>query len=143
MALVAEGIANGGTIMQPHVVKEIQNTDGKTVRTIDPKPWMTCMSPAIAQSLTNMMVDVVNEGTGTAAQIDGVAVAGKTGTAQTGVEGESPHAWFIAFAPANAPRYAVAVLVEHGGNFGNDATGGAVAAPIAKDVLQNLLTTNP
>jgi len=143
MALIAAGIGNGGVIVQPHVVKEIQNSDGKTVRTIDAKPWTTCMSPTTAQSLTNMMIQVVNQGTGTAAQIDGVEVAGKTGTAQTGVEGENPHAWFIAFAPANAPKYAVAVIVEHGGNFGSEATGGAVAAPIAKSVLQNLLATNP
>ena len=143
MALIAAGIANGGVIKQPHVVKEIQNSDGKVVRTIDPVDWKTCMSPTTAQTLTNMMVQVVNQGTGTAAQIDGVEVAGKTGTAQTGVEGEAPHAWFIAFAPADAPRYAVAVIVEHGGSFGNEATGGAVAAPIAKQVLQNLLATNP
>jgi peptidoglycan glycosyltransferase len=143
MALIAAGIANGGVIKQPHVVKEIQNTDGKVVRTIDPGDWMTCMSPTTAQTLTGMMVQVVNQGTGVAAQIDGVEVAGKTGTAQTGVPGENPHAWFISFAPANAPRYAVAVIVEHGGSFGSEATGGAVAAPIAKQVLQNLLATNP
>jgi penicillin-binding protein A len=142
MVLIAAGIANGGTIMQPHVVKEIQNSDGKTVRTIDAAAWKTCMSPTTAQTLTNMMIQVVNQGTGTAAQIDGVNVAGKTGTAQT-VEGEAPHAWFIAFAPAEAPRYAVAVIVEHGGNAQNEATGGEVAAPIAKSVLQNLLATNP
>jgi penicillin-binding protein A len=143
MALIAAGIGNGGVIMQPHVVKEIQNSDGKTVRTIDPQPWKTCMSPTTAQAVTGMMVQVVSQGTGSAAQIDGVEVAGKTGTAQTGVEGENPHAWFIAFAPANAPKYAVAVIVEHGGNFGSEATGGEVAAPIAKDVLENLLATNP
>ena len=97
----------------------------------------------MAAALTSMMLDVVNQGTGTLAQIDGVEVAGKTGTAQTGVAGEAPHAWFIAFAPANAPKYAVAVLVEHGGNYGNDATGGQVAAPMAKALLQNLLATNP
>ena len=70
-------------------------------------------------------------------------VAGKTGTAQTGVEGEAPHAWFIAFAAGTRRGDAVAVIVEHGGSFGNEATGGAVAAPIAKQVLQNLLATNP
>jgi peptidoglycan glycosyltransferase len=143
MALIAEGIANGGVIKEPHVVKEIQNSDGKVVRTVESKDWMTCMQPATAAALTSMMVDVVNEGTGTAAQIDGVTVAGKTGTAQTGVDGENPHAWFIAFAPAEAPRYAVAVIVEHGGNFGSEATGGHVAAPIAKQVLQNLLASTP
>jgi len=143
MALIAAGIANGGIIEQPHVVKEIQNSDGKTVRTVGAKEWKTCMSPATAQTLNAMMVDVVNQGTGTGAQINGVEVAGKTGTAQTGIEGEAPHAWFIAFAPANAPKYAVAVIVEGGNYGGDDATGGAVAAPIARDVLQNLLATNP
>jgi peptidoglycan glycosyltransferase len=142
MALIAAGIGNGGKIMQPHVVKEIQNTDGQVERTIPTEEWKTCMNPATAQALTSMMIDVVNEGTGTGAQIDGVQVAGKTGTAQT-ADGESPHAWFIAFAPANAPKYAVAVIVEHGGNFGSEATGGALAAPMAKAVLQNLLATNP
>jgi peptidoglycan glycosyltransferase len=142
MALIAAGIGHGGVIMKPHVVKEIQNSDGKTVRTIGATPWTTCMAPATANALTSMMVDVVNQGTGTAAQIDGVQVAGKTGTAQT-TAGASPHAWFISFAPANAPKYAVAVIVEHGGNFGSEATGGHIAAPIAKTVLQNLLATNP
>jgi peptidoglycan glycosyltransferase len=138
MALVAEGIATGGVIREPHVVQEIRNSDGQTVRTIDPKDWTTCMQPTTAAALTNMMVEVVNQGTGTAAQMDGVQVAGKTGTAQT-TDGAAPHAWFIAFAPANAPRYAVAVIVEHGGDRNSEATGGEVAAPIAKDVLQNLL----
>jgi peptidoglycan glycosyltransferase len=102
---------------------------------------MACMAPTTAASLTSMMIDVVDRGTGTAAQIDGVTVAGKTGTAETGVEGEDPHAWFIAFAPATAPRYAVAVIVQNGGDFGSEATGGKLAAPIARAVLQNLLGT--
>jgi len=127
-------------------VKEIHNSDGATVRTIPPKDWMTCMQPATAATLTSMMVDVVNspDGTGTNASLadQGITVAGKTGTAQT-TDGEAPHAWFIAFAPANAPRYAVAVLVEHGGDLNSEATGGEVAAPIAKQMLQNLLATNP
>jgi peptidoglycan glycosyltransferase len=142
MALIAAGIGHGGVIMKPHVVKEIQNSDGKTVRTIG-EPWTTCMSPATANALTGMMVDVVNQGTGVNAQINGVEVAGKTGTAQTGVPGEAPHAWFIAFAPANAPKYAVAVIVEHGGNAQSEATGGQTAAPMAKKVLETLLATNP
>jgi peptidoglycan glycosyltransferase len=145
MALIAEGIADNGVIHEPHVVKEIENSDGKVVRTIDPKDWLTCMQPITAAALTNMMVDVVNNGTGTGASMSdqGIQVAGKTGTAET-TEGENPHAWFIAFAPANAPRYAVAVIVEHGGVAGGDnATGGAVAAPIAKQMLQNLFATNP
>jgi peptidoglycan glycosyltransferase len=141
MALIAEGIANNGVIRVPHVVKEVQNVDGRTVRTIEPEDWMACMAPTTAASLTSMMIDVVDRGTGTAAQIDGVTVAGKTGTAETGVAGEDPHAWFIAFAPATAPRYAVAVVVQNGGDLGSEATGGEVAAPIARAVLQNLLAT--
>ena len=88
--------------------------------------------------MRDFMIQVVERGTGTAAQIPGVQVAGKTGTAQT-VVGQNPHAWFIAFAPANQPRYAIAVIVEHGGDAGSEATGGRVAAPIAKQVLETLL----
>lgn len=145
MALIAEGIANNGVIREPHVVQEIRNSRGQTVRTTPTEDWTTCMQPTTAAALTSMMVDVVNEGTGNAASLadEGIQVAGKTGTAQTGIEGESPHAWFIAFAPANAPRYAVAVIIEHGGDFGSEATGGEVAAPVAKQMFQNLLATAP
>jgi penicillin-binding protein A len=140
MALIAEGIANNGVIKEPHVVQEIRNSDGQTVRTTPTKDWMTCMQPTTAAALTGMMVEVVRQGTGTNASMDdqGVQVAGKTGTAET-ADGEKPHAWFIAFAPANAPRYAVAVIVEHGGSSQSETTGGAIAAPIAKQMLQNLL----
>jgi peptidoglycan glycosyltransferase len=143
MALIAEGIANGGVIKKPHVVSEIRNSEGQTVKTIEPEDWMTCMQPATAATLTNMMVEVVNQGTGFNASMaeDGIQVAGKTGTAET-TDNEKPHAWFIAFAPANAPRYAVAVIVEHGGSSQSETTGGAVAAPIAKQMLENLLATN-
>ena len=96
------------------------------------------MTPAIAAELTQMMVGVVAHGTGTAAQISGVQVAGKTGTAQHGPD-STPHAWFIAFAPAQNPVVAVAVLVENGGALGSDATGGRVAAPIAAQVIKAVL----
>ena len=87
-----------------------------------------------------MMVEVVNSGTGTAAQIDGVQVAGKTGTAQH-AENAAPHAWFISFAPADNPTIAVAVVVEKGGRLGNEAFGGTVAAPIAKAMMQAALNS--
>jgi len=137
MALVADGIANGGVIMQPHVASEIRDANDKLIRRIDPSPWMTATTPQVAQAVTQMMIQVVNSpaGTGTAAQIPGVTVAGKTGTAQT-VPGQPPHAWFVAFAPAEAPRFAVAVIVEHGGNANQEATGGRVAAPIAAQMLK-------
>jgi peptidoglycan glycosyltransferase len=138
MCLVAAGLANGGVIMAPHVVKEIRDADGDLVRTIANREWKTAVSPATAQAVAAMMVTVVQSGTGTAAQIDGVTVAGKTGTAQVGPD-SAPHAWFVAFAPAEAPQIAVAVIVEHGGNAGSEATGGRVAAPIAAAVLRAYL----
>jgi peptidoglycan glycosyltransferase len=143
MALIAEGIANNGVIKEPHVVQEVRNRDGQVVRTTPTKDWMTCMQPTTAAALTNMMIEVVNQGTGFNASMadEGIQVAGKTGTAET-ADGEKPHAWFIAFAPANAPRYAVAVIVEHGGSSQSETTGGAIAAPIAKQMLQNLLAGN-
>jgi penicillin-binding protein A len=88
--------------------------------------------------LTAMMVTVVRSGTGRAAAIPGVDVAGKTGTAQQG-RGRPPHAWFMAFAPAASPRIAIAVVVEDGGDLGSEATGGRLAAPIAKAVITAVL----
>jgi peptidoglycan glycosyltransferase len=85
-----------------------------------------------------MMETVVKSGTGTAAQISGIDVAGKTGTAQH-AKGAAPHAWFTAFTPSNDPKVAVAVVVEDGGNAGNEAAGGRVAAPIAKAVMEAVL----
>jgi len=140
MALVASAVANHGVIMEPHVMSEIQDAQGGVVRRFAPREWKRAMPSVVADQVTAMMIDVVNQGTGTPAQIPGVQVAGKTGTAQ--VEGQrEPNAWFIAFAPAQSPKYAVAVLVEQGGNQGSDATGGQVAGPIARQVLQKLLST--
>ncbi len=138
MALVAAGIANGGVIMRPHVGLQVLDDEGKLLSSIPERSWLRATSAATAATMRDFMVQVVEDGTGKAAQIDGITVAGKTGTAQT-VEGAFPHAWFVAFAPAEAPKYAIAVLVENGGTTGGDATGGRLAAPIAKSVLEFLL----
>lgn len=138
MALVAAAIANGGVMMRPHVVAEIRDADGRVLRRTEPQAWRRATAPEHAATITGFMVATVERGTGTAARIPGVAVAGKTGTAQCG-EGCPPHAWFVAFAPADAPRYAVAVLVENGGTLRDEATGGRVAAPVAAQVLRSLL----
>mgnify|MGYP006270227929 CR=1 FL=1 len=138
MALVATAIANGGTLMVPHLVLEIRDRDGAVVRRTEPEVWGRPMTPEAAAALGAMMAEVVRTGTGTAAQVPGVVVAGKTGTAQHG-GGPIPHAWFTCFAPLDAPRVAVAVLVLDGGSLGSDATGGRVAAPIAKAVLEAAL----
>jgi peptidoglycan glycosyltransferase len=138
MALVAAGVANGGGIMRPHVMAEVTDANGGTVRSFDDSTWKTATSPATAQTVNGMMVDVVQRGTGGSARIAGVTVAGKTGTAQA--PGGAPHTWFICFAPAENPEVAVAVIVERGGVSGGDgATGGAVAAPLARQMLELLL----
>ena len=138
MALVAAGIANQGMVMEPHVGRAVLDDDGRFVTRIQPKPWTRATTPETAATVRDLMVQVVTSGTGTAAQLPGIAVAGKTGTAQS-APNAFPHAWFIAFAPAEQPKYAISVIVEHGGNQRGDATGGHLAAPIAAKVLRYLL----
>jgi penicillin-binding protein A len=137
MALVASAIANGGVEMQPRLVLDVRDPSGRVVKTFPPQQYGTPISPDTARAMTQMMVSVVNSGTGTAAQIPGVTVAGKTGTAQHGTG--NPHAWFVSFAPAENPRIVVAVIVLDGGSIGSEATGGQVAAPIAKQVIEAAL----
>jgi peptidoglycan glycosyltransferase len=138
MALVAAAIGNGGVEMQPRLVTEARDPSGRVIATFDPEVFSTPLTPTNAALLTDMLVAVVDGGTGTAARIPGVTVAGKTGTAQHG-EGADPHAWFVSFAPAEAPEVAVAVIVLDGGSLGSEATGGQVAAPIAKAVMEAAL----
>ncbi len=138
MALVAAAIGNGGVLMRPRLVTEVRDPTGRVIAEFDPEEFSRPLSPENAAILTQMMVAVVQSGTGTAAQIAGVAVAGKTGTAQHG-EGANPHAWFTAFAPAGDPQVAVSVIVLDGGSLGSDATGGQVAAPIARAVIEAAL----
>ncbi|MCW2669597.1 MAG: cell elongation-specific peptidoglycan D,D-transpeptidase [Frankiales bacterium] len=138
MAMVAAGIGNHGDVMAPYLVKDVLAPDLSQLGKTDPKLYKHAVSASVASQLRTMMEAVVLHGTGTAAQISGVSVAGKTGTAQHG-PGAAPHAWFIGFAPAVNPIVAVAVLVEDGGSLGSDATGGKVAAPIAKAVMEAVL----
>lgn len=126
MAVIAGGIANQGLMMQPYVVDRVLTRDGSTLSATNSAELGRIFSSAVAADLVSMMIDVVAEGTGRAAQLPDVTVAGKTGTAE-GVDGN--HAWFIGFAPAENPTIAIAVVVEDGGS------GGSVAAPIAADVL--------
>jgi peptidoglycan glycosyltransferase len=139
MAMVAGAVANGGVVMTPHVAERIEDQDGQLIETVKARPWKTAMPAPTAATIAGFMTEVVANGTGTNGQIEGVNVAGKTGTAQT-CEGCAPHAWFVSFAPVEAPRYAVAVIVENGGSLSNEATGGKVAAPIAAQLLRFLLS---
>ncbi len=134
MAEVAAAVGNGGKLMVPHLAQRIVDPEGRTLETIKPRVQSDVMKSSTAAAVRSMMEAVVNEGTGTAAQIPGVQVAGKTGTAETQIGTAINNVWFIAFAPANAPRVAVAVTLAHVPGFG-----GAFAAPVARAVIERLL----
>ncbi len=131
MTMVASAIANEGKLMQPFMVDKIRDYQGKIIKKHQPKMMSTVLEPTKAMTIKNIMKDVVEKGTGQAAKLQNISVAGKTGTAE--IKGKSPHAWFIAFAPVINPKIAVAVIVENGG------TGGAKAAPIARKLLESAL----
>jgi penicillin-binding protein A len=135
MAMVAAAIGNHGVVMKPYLVQETRAPDTSVLTRTAPHELGRAVSGNVATELTAMMERVVNEsgGTGTAAAIPNITVAGKTGTAEN-VPGQPTHAWFISFAPAVNPTVAVAVLVEHGG------VGGSAAAPIAKSVMCSVLS---
>ncbi len=134
MAEVAAAVANGGRLMTPHITARIVDPDGRTVEQVTPHVQSVVMRPSTAVAVRGMMEAVVNEGTGTSAQIPGVQVAGKTGTAET--LGLSPinNVWFIAFAPAAHPTVAIAVTLK-----GVPGQGASFAAPVAKQVMEALL----
>jgi len=134
MAQVAAAVANDGKLMKPHLTDKIVDRDGRTVDTIGPEVQSEVMKPSTAAAVTDMMISVVQSGTGTKAQIPGIQVAGKTGTAETEAGNRINNAWFIGFAPANDPKVAVAVYVRGVTGFGGD-----FAAPIARDIMQSLL----
>jgi peptidoglycan glycosyltransferase len=133
MAMIAAGIANGGVVMEPHVVDRILEPDGSILTQTAPDELSEAVSATTAAELTAMMELAVQSGTGTAAQIPGVRVAGKTGTAETG-DPDANNAWFIGFAPADAPSVAVAVVLSD-----QAGTGGQIAAPIARALMETLL----
>ncbi len=136
MAQVAAAVANGGRLMKPRLTARIVDTDGRTRDRIGPDVQRRVMKVSSARALGAMMSRVVAEGTGTAAALQGIEVAGKTGTAQVGPAGGNlTQPWFIAFAPVARPRVAIAVTIERtDGGFG-----GTEAAPIAAQVMQVLL----
>lgn len=138
MAMVAAGIANGGDVMKPYLVQSVRTADLKTVSETKPESLHQAVSPEVAAQLTQMMVNVVENGTGKPVKINGVQVAGKTGTAQTSPD-KPPFAWFTAFAPADDPKIAVAVMIEDAGVARDDISGGRLAAPVAKKVIEAVL----
>jgi peptidoglycan glycosyltransferase len=140
IAMVAAAVANKGKLMKPQLWNRVVDPDGRTVKHLDPSEYSQAVSAKTAEDLTTAMEGVVSEGTGTNAAIEGVQVAGKTGTAETpgndacGGGEEENQAWFMGFAPADEPKIAIAVSVECTPQFGND-----VAAPIFADVAEAIL----
>ncbi|PRY52481.1 cell elongation-specific peptidoglycan D,D-transpeptidase [Knoellia remsis] len=136
VAMLSAGVANRGTVMKPYLVKSVLTSDLSILERTDPEELSQAVTPEVAAQLTTMMQGVVENGSGKPARIDGVSVAGKTGTADTN-NVDRAHAWFTGFAPANDPQIAVAVVVENGGYADSEERGGgAVGGPIAKAMLE-------
>jgi penicillin-binding protein A len=138
MAMVSAAIANDGVLMDPYVVSTVRTPDLQSIETHKPKELSTALTPEHAQELQQMMSVVVSQGTGSNAQISGVEVGGKTGTAQSDPR-RKPFAWFTSFAPLDDPAIAVAVIVEDAEIPRSDIAGGRLAAPIARAVMQAAL----
>lgn len=135
VAMISAGIANGGQVMTPYLIETVRDKDLSEIDTTKAQEFNDAISETTAQELTDMMVAVVESGSGSRAAVPGVQVAGKTGTAEFGTNGAA-HAWFTGFAPADEPNIAVAVVVESATNDWTGETGGVVAAPIAQQVLE-------
>lgn len=135
-AVIAATIANGGDRMAPHLVKELQEPDFSKLDSVDPDRVERAISPDIAATMREMMIasEARTKGGG---KIEGLTIASKTGTAEHGEDPKAnpPHGWYVAFAPAEDPQVAVAVIVEEGGDRGLEATGGSLAAPIGRAVI--------
>lgn len=136
MALVSAGIANNGVLMLPYLIKDVRGPDLSVIDRTTPTEYSNPLSAADAKMLADMMVSVVQRGTGSNGRIGGVRVGGKTGTAETGTDAK-PHAWFTAFAPG----VAVAVVIENGGGA-SEVSGNALAAPIANAVIRAVLANS-
>ena len=138
MAMVAAGIANDGTVMAPYVIDEVRSPDLEVVESADPEELNEAVSSEVADQLTDMMVSVVDDGTAGEAAIEGVEVAAKTGTAERS-EQLAPYAWFVSFAPADDPQVAVAVFIEDAAVARELISGGGLAGPIARQVMEAVI----
>ncbi|MEV1081704.1 penicillin-binding protein 2 [Streptomyces sp. NPDC050211] len=143
MAMVASAVANDGELMKPYMVDELQAPNLDPVEKTEPEPMSRPLSAKNAQILQSMMETVVADGTGKNAQIEGVTVGGKTGTAQHGVENsKNPYAWFISYAKTDeGSPVAVAVVIEDDDAVRGDISGGGLAAPIAKSVMEAVINS--
>jgi peptidoglycan glycosyltransferase len=142
-AQITATIANGGVPMTPYTVSQLQGQDLSTVDTTEPDRQQRAFSQQTAATLTQLMIGSENNGTGQG-RIPGVQIASKTGTAEWGAQPKTnpPHTWYDAFGPVPNPQIAVSVIVERGGNRGDDATGGSVASPVGRAVIAAALGGN-
>jgi len=138
VAMITSAIANGGVLMSPTIVDSVLARDLSPLAPFTPIEYSTPIGPDTAAVLRDMMVAGVSDGVASGARIPGVAVAGKTGTAENG-EGQPYTLWFTGFAPAENPRVAVVVVVENGGGFGQSASGNSIVAPIARKIMEAVL----
>ena len=138
MAMVAAGIANDGSVMNPRMVDQVVAPDLTVQQTFENTEFRRALTTADAATMTTMMIANVSDGAASGARIDGVDVAGKTGTAEHG-PGDPYTLWFTGFAPADDPQVAVAVMIENGGGLGQSGTSNGIAAPIAKRVIEAVL----
>ncbi len=138
MAMVAGGIANGGDVMRPYIVKTLRAPNLRVLEETEPERLSQAMSSANAAQLSSMMVSTVESGTATSARIPGVDVGGKTGTAQSTAD-RPPYAWFVSMAPADDPKVAVAVVVESSSTARSEIAGGRLSGPIARSVMEAVL----
>lgn len=138
MAMVSATIANGGIVMNPNLVDAITAPDFTPLQEFEAAEFGRAISEDTANTMVQMMVNGVESGAASNARIDGVSVAGKTGTAENG-ESDPYTLWFTGFAPADSPQYAITVLVEDGGGLGQEGYGNLIAAPVAKQVLEAVL----
>lgn len=137
MAMVVSAIANRGALMRPYLVQEVQTASFDVLETTEPEKLRDAISPQTAAQLKDLLVHTVDDGTASPAAIDSVSVAGKTGTAQRGVDGKAPYAWFVSFAPAEDAEVAVAVMIQEAP--GKSISGGQLGGPIAKAVMEAVL----
>jgi len=139
MAMVAAGIANDGKVMKPYLVDEVQSAEFDTLEKTEDEEFSQAMSSSNARELTELMVYTVEHGTASPAAMTGIEVAGKTGTAQSGIDNVPPYAWFVSFAPVENPEVAVAVMIEKADIPRGEIAGGQLGGPIAKAVMEAVI----
>lgn len=139
MALVAAGIGNGGVVMKPRLVEELTGPSLQVIQKFNAEDYERAVSASTARELTELLVSTVDNGTASPAKIPGVKVAGKTGTAQSGIDDVPPYAWFTSFAPADDPEVAVAVMIQSADIDRGEVAGGKLGGPIAKAVMEAVI----